>query len=35
MSENSASAVRGIADASQALAAVAAGLNETLARVQV
>jgi aerotaxis receptor len=35
MSENSASAVRGIADASQALAGVAAGLNETLARVQV
>jgi hypothetical protein len=35
MSENSASAVRGIADASQALAGVAAGLNDTLARVQV
>ena len=35
MSENSASAVRGIADASQALAAVAAGLNESLSRVRV
>jgi aerotaxis receptor len=35
MSEASAGAVRGIADSSQALAAVAASLNETLARVKV
>ena len=34
-SENSAAAVRRIADASQALAAVTTGLNETLARVRV
>ncbi len=35
MSERSAAAVHGIADSSRALAAVATGLNETLARVQV
>jgi aerotaxis receptor len=35
MSERSAAAVHGIADSSRALAAVASGLNETLARVQV
>jgi len=35
MSERSADAVRGIAGSSQALASVAAGLNATLARVQV
>ncbi len=35
MSESSAEAVRAIAGSSQALAAVASGLNETLSRVQV
>jgi aerotaxis receptor len=35
MSERSAAAVHGIADSSRALAAVASGLNDTLARVQV